>query len=240
MTLKKNLIFLSPHLDDFALSCADFALSKIQSDHSVQVVTIFTNFQSNNLPQYSQQYVENCHSETIQEFKSKRKSEDRQAMRILGISKYKHLDFTDGGFRLFENNPIYPSKKDLFSGKIAKEDSELITKLNKKLLHFISPNSHYFCPFGIGNHADHLIVRKVAESIVPPPHLFYYLDFPYTLLLKNWNFSLVQDVFLKKKGKLLFRQSLLKRACLSAYSSQIPLLFGTNTVKYYPEYIFSI
>lgn len=236
--MKKKVLFLSPHLDDFALSCADYALS-IRDEFDISVCTIFTSFKSTNLPSYSKEYLKNCGCNTVEQFEKMRKKEDREAMKILGLKEYFYLDFIDGGFRNFHKQPIYKTKDSLFSGKISDLDDGIASMLKGKIISICSKYNKIVAPLAIGNHNDHKIVKNILSSIDLDIEKHTFTDFPYASYSKNWNFENLTYVLKNKKQLLLF-QSDQKRHAISSYISQVPLLFSKKSIPWFPELILTL
>jgi LmbE family N-acetylglucosaminyl deacetylase len=166
--------FISPHLDDAALSAGE--LMRYLSHHTkVTVINVFT--QSDH--------------ESTKLFKD-RCAEDANALHSIHCSVI-NLGYIDAPWRRIKKpsvwrnwiaryNPdilrVYPTYRHIQPGKISTCDDELILSLTKRLRHTLPKKPMLFCPLGIGNHVDHLIVHKTMRSFSKP---IYWFDQPYTL-----------------------------------------------------------
>lgn len=59
-----------------------------------------------------------------------------------------------------------------------------INELEKVLAIYKNKNIVVFTPYGIGNHIDHLLIRKVGEALFD--NLVVYSDFPYNIRFNNY------------------------------------------------------
>jgi hypothetical protein len=73
---------------------------------------------------------------------------------------------------------LYPTYRfHILKGKIAAEDYLIYKQIKMELLSKIKEGV-VFCPLGIGNHVDHVIVNKLSEELKRP--IIYWTDFPYS------------------------------------------------------------
>jgi LmbE family N-acetylglucosaminyl deacetylase len=226
--MKSHFLVLSPHLDDAVLSCADHILEWKKQGHEVTVATIFSAFGTDlHVPKYSKEYVKLSGFESLKKFSVWRLQEDKHAMQLLQI-KTLHLGYVDGGFRLRNQKPIYPTAEALFSGKISSFDSTLEKDIEHSLLQIMKKVDCVVVPLGVGRHADHLLVKKVAEKVrtSSKAKIMYYVDFPYALKFKNWDLQLLLQFVTKSIS--IKRMSTKKKKSMNCYTSQIPLLFSKN------------
>lgn len=232
-----STVVLSPHLDDAVLSASDHISTMKNTQDSVFISTIFTHFSVEKIPDYSHEYLNISGYTDPSTFELHRQEEDIRAMSLLDI-EFEHLDYVDGGFRSNKNKYCYPSKKALFSGKISPLDNTLHQKLKHDLKKRYNHYETWLVPYGIGNHVDHLLVRQIAEEILPPQRIKYYVDQPYALYPKNWK-TRSQDVFsiLSQKTSVSWTSDK-KKKILHAYDSQISFLFWKRPL-WYPEIIVS-
>lgn len=212
--MKKQIVVLSPHFDDAVLSCFDH-LTLWKDTYKIAIFTIFSSFSGEKIPQFSENLLRNLHF-SQSEFEAQRKNEDRNALKLLGLQQY-FFDFVDGGFRSIKNIPVYAEPGQLFSGTPSKYDEVISEKLESIFKLFSSNIEKVIIPSGVGNHADHKIVRAAAEKVIPKHALFYYLDYPYALQKNSF--------FIRFKKRTTIHMSEEKRRALACYSSQIPLLF---------------
>jgi len=229
-----NRIIFSPHLDDAALDCTDHIQAWKKDGDDVTIVTIFTKLTAKVLSHDTKMYIQNSGFSNSVTFQSGRAAEDKAAMSELEC-KYEYLDFLDAGFR-----PTYGNFKNLFSGKFIDQDQELIRQVSQAMTKWRKEKQTiFYLPFGVGNHADHLITKKSGEIALQASQISYYLDFPYAQHVSNW---MKVDKkkwidFLRAKKSHLWTSEF-KKHVLEKYSSQMPLLFNDPNTYRFPEVIF--
>lgn len=226
-----NILVLSPHLDDAGLDCADHIVQWKDRGDRVKVITVFSSYRTSVFSLDANKFMRLSGFDSLHSFEAERKREDIKAMKMLCV-EWAHLNFVDGGFRTYKNIPVYSDYRVLFSGRIAKEDRIIERKLTimPQYLQSLILADFVCVPFGIGNHADHLIVRRVAESIIPNEKIVYYVDYPYALKIKHWRIKYVQKILQSEVSILSMSDN--KRKVLGCYSSQTRLMFRQD-----PKYL---
>jgi LmbE family N-acetylglucosaminyl deacetylase len=193
-------VYISPHLDDVALSCGGRILSERALSRSVLVVTVFTADAGpcQNIPPRVRARVGEM---------EKRRREDERAMERLGVD-FLWLGYPEAIFR----DRVYHTLYGAFS-RMATSDHDVIARLASEfheLLKRVRPQRVYW-PLGVGHHADHRVVFeagvRVAEGIASRgsregsgrsadapslslalsecgngPDLYFYEDAPYALI----------------------------------------------------------
>ncbi|MBW7882359.1 MAG: PIG-L family deacetylase [Caldilineaceae bacterium] len=171
-----DAIYLSPHLDDVALSCGGQIASQTRLGRRVLVVTVMA---GDPLPAAQSTYIDSLHErwELGRDAAAQRRAEDAAACAILGAA-YTHLDIPDCIYRLnpHDGTPLYLSDDDIF-GDVHPTEAPLIVRLVEQL-GALSMHAAIYAPLTIGHHVDHLIVRAAAEQLWPEG-LLYYEDYPY-------------------------------------------------------------
>lgn len=241
-------VFISPHLDDVVLSCADFIIDLKEEKGKILVITVFTDFglPSSSLRQklWLERY---CYSD-FDHFSHQRKNEDIKAMNALGIP-YIHLNFVEATFRTKEQyfclgetlsffipslKFLYPSKRKVMSGRIVDEDKKNERKIFKKIATLISKKDVLYFPLGIGNHVDHKIIHNISLRL--SNKRFYWLDYPYALEKKNLDQVKKLEKYFKLKYLPKIHHQKNKVICL--YQSQLNILFKEKIIPDYQEKIF--
>jgi LmbE family N-acetylglucosaminyl deacetylase len=230
---KTECFFISPHLDDAALSAGGL-IAYLSQRTKVHVITLFTEALSPSSIS-AKQFLKQCHQQDPKKLFQERREEDLNAFNSLGIQSI-HLGYIDALWRKKRKNNflfkilgkfipefdcVYPTYRlHISQGKISKNDNELIIEIAQKLNEIFKKsgsNNAVFCPLGIGDHVDHVITRKIVEQVVKP---IYWADQPYVLRsnlqVKN---SFEFEFNNEKKNKLL-----------SMYRTQIPALFLNGTI----------
>ena len=174
-------IYLSPHLDDAALSAGGLIYEQTQSGIPVEIWTFMCG--DPHLVEYSP-FAQSLHVqwgfadavETIY----KRRIEDTNAANILG-AKVLHFDFLDCIYRRdAQGNWLYP--EGVF-GTIRPEDADLPAQIAAAITPRLQPDDVLVCQLGVGSHVDHVLVRQAAELLGRP--LIYDIDMPYFLYKSN-------------------------------------------------------
>lgn len=189
---KKTCYFVSPHFDDAAFS-AGALISYLAGHTKVVIINVFT--KADSLSTFSAKtYLKQCGYTDAKKLYEDRENEDAAVFKHIG-NKVINLGFTDALWRkkythnvlsrFFANVPelqvIYPTYKfHIIKGTIAKQDIKTLEQIKEKLQKIIDiQNSVLFCPFGTGNHIDHVITRKACDDLYSS--LMYWSDFPYNL-----------------------------------------------------------
>jgi LmbE family N-acetylglucosaminyl deacetylase len=220
-------------MDDAVLSSGSHILNLLNTKKGVQIITVFTSFGSRPISWDAQKYLMKSGFFRLDSFTKARKNEDLNSMHMLDIP-FVQLDFIDGGFRKDSKEKFfYPTFDHLCSGKVPHEDVRLIQTIKKTLnssLHSrnwnfinsgnvlpgIQPSDILYAPLGIGNHADHIIVNRVAQTL--PNKTYYWLDQPYA-----WKAKINQQHGYKEAFRVPHQKK--KEEVLSCYRSQMWQLY---------------
>jgi len=167
-------IYLSPHLDDAALSAGGFIFEQTEAGIPVEIWTIVCGYpppgELTPLAQVEHfQWGTGSADETV----SLRRAEDVKAAGILG-AKPVHFDVPDCIYRRGpDGEPLYMN---IFV-EPHEAEADLPEEIAQTLLPLLLPDDRLICQFGIGGHVDHILVRQAAERLGRP--LWYAADLPY-------------------------------------------------------------
>ncbi|RPI31624.1 MAG: PIG-L family deacetylase [Chloroflexota bacterium] len=183
-------IYISPHLDDAALSCGGLIWEQSHAGNPVEVWTIC----AGDPPSVDvSEFASMLHQrwQTGAQAVSQRRAEDRLSCELLGAA-WRHFSIPDCIYRLGpEGQPLYASEESLF-GCLHPHDEKLVrdlaVKLNSLMINRAESTGgggrdsrgaslHLVCPLTVGNHVDHQMTRRAAEMLGRP--LWYYVDYPY-------------------------------------------------------------
>lgn len=213
-------IFISPHLDDAALSCGG-ALVQAPS----LVVTICTGAPGADRPMSG--LAREIHAEwglAPEEAVTARLQEDARAMETLAADYY-WAGLLDAIYRVPE---AYDSRDRLFGDP---QPGDPLGPALRRLLEALAgcaPRAQFYAPLGVGRHVDHLLTHAAARETLPPGRLWFYEDIPYVIsdprglerrlakLGGRWEPQTVEI------GRSLER----KLDAIAAYASQMEALFG--------------
>ena len=219
-----DIIFLSPHLDDAALSAGGAIWEWVNAGKSVLNLTIVAgDAPTENLSNFAQKLHREWGFPAAEVFAARRQ-EELAVSKILGMSII-HWDWQDAVYRLDEKgNHLYPTWADVIAG-IHPAETSLIHMLAQQL-QTLPPCEQIVAPLTVGGHADHRLVRRAAELAFGAENLLYYEDTPYILkegaleaVIGNGDGWQAEVVPLSEKGLAK------KIAGIFAYTSQIDTLF---------------
>jgi LmbE family N-acetylglucosaminyl deacetylase len=176
-------IYLSPHLDDAALSCGGLIYQERQAGLSVLVVTVM----AGDAPSDGQSspIVRELHArwglDTNPNPATARRAEDRQALSILGADLL-HWEWPECVYRRhpISGDFMYPSEASLW-GAVHPAEKELSAQIAWRLADLsLASNGRVYVPLTVGGHVDHHLVRQAAETWgAPGGELVYYEEYPY-------------------------------------------------------------
>ncbi len=170
-------IYLSPHLDDVALSCGGQIARLVAAGQRVWIVTVMA---GDPPAQGVSAYAQSLHQrwELVIDAVAGRRQEDVAACAILGAD-YRHWSVPDCIYRHHPEtgDPFYVSDDDIF-GAVHPVEQELVEALAREMAH-LPALARVVVPLTVGHHVDHQIVRAAAEKVLAPSRLFYYEDYPY-------------------------------------------------------------
>jgi LmbE family N-acetylglucosaminyl deacetylase len=180
-----DALYLSPHLDDAALSCGGQIAQRTAAGQSVLIVTIMA---GDPLQSTISSYAQSLHDRwaLAVDAAAGRRNEDLAACRRLGAEAL-HWTVPDCIYRLEPNSqqPMYLSDVDIFahihSGEAGLAD-ELAAQMRMlpEAAQILAPLTaiHRVDAQHSGRHVDHQIVRQAAE-LAFGERLCYYEDYPY-------------------------------------------------------------
>ncbi len=168
-------IYLSPHLDDVALSCGGAIAAQTRAGEPVLIVSIT----AGDPPTQVSAYAESLHTrwELVTNATAARRAEDLAACALLGADA-QHWNLPDCIYRLDDQGvPFYVSDADIF-GQVAPDEKALVARLAAQMAQ-LPPARRIVVPLGVGNHVDHQLTRLAAEQAFGRTALEYYEDYPY-------------------------------------------------------------
>lgn len=171
-----RIIYMSPHLDDSVISAGGLIRSQSASGLPVEIWTFMAGVPRDpELPQFAQvmHYIWGFTS-GLQAVESRR-LEDQCGCQKVG-AKPVHLDFLDCIYRRGrDGQPLYSD----ITLPIQPDDEDLPAQVASTMAAGLQPDDHVVCQLAIGEHVDHMVVRKAAEMLGRP--LTYIADIPYLL-----------------------------------------------------------
>lgn len=228
-----SCLFLSPHLDDVALSCGGQIAGAARSGVPVTILTIFAGDEPGASEPTASPLVEEIYKLwKLQpgEIMPSRRREDRAAAQVLG-AEVLHWELREAIHRRdsVRNEALYRTLPQLF-GLVAPQEEPLVALLAARFaaLPDASRAARIVAPLGVGGHVDHRIVRAAAERAFGPD-LRYYEEFPYIV----WKFCALRRAGISGPSWESLSQPLAPEdvsariAAIACYASQVTPLFRT-------------
>lgn len=221
-----DALYLSPHLDDVALSCGGRVHRRADRGEKVLAVSVFTG----DVPEgpLSELAAAVLLSMGLgrDEALDTRRAEDLAACEILGAEAI-HWPYEDATFRRDEDGePLYATRRELF-GEPAAADRELEDELVEALSQLPSADL-VAAPLGVGGHVDHLLLRTAAERAFGDKVVFYE-DFPYVRKVFALRRALGDRSDWRSVSETLDEADLAAKVrAVAAYATQLAPLFGSE------------
>ncbi len=173
--MSSQWIFLSPHLDDVALSCGGLIWQQVQAGARVEIWTICAGDPPpGEKPPFAQSLEERWR--TGIESMDARRQEDEAACAQLGAIPV-NFDLPDCIYRrLPDGRPLVNGEDDLWQ-PLPPGEQPLVERLAGQLATRLPRRCRLAVPLSLGNHIDHRLVRAAALRLQRPLH--FYADYPY-------------------------------------------------------------
>ena len=218
-------VYLSPHLDDVALSCGGTVAARSARGERVLVVTICAGEPPAGIP--LPPFIEEAYRKVgvvASEVVRLRRREEQRAMDILG-AELELLDELDAIYRLPER---YHSAETIF-GDVA--DADPLVPVAAAIIGRVAPETVLHAPLGIGGHVDHRILHRAAAD--SPRRVEFYEDFPYVANSKDALALRLSEIAERLEPVLTDVSSTLsfRVRAIQAYLSQVGLLGGDLASK---------
>ena len=208
-------VYLSPHLDDVALSVGGLLWEQSNLGKRVSVWTICA---GDPPPGDLSPFAKSLQTrwETEEDSMSVRRAEDIRSCHTLG-AEHLHFNIPDCIYRRSQHDGkyLYASEEALWIPVHPDEDL-LVVQIADELAKNLTPNTQVVCPLTLGNHVDHRLTRLAAEKL--DTHLLFYADYPYVLEAESFKSleNYTQERFLlSPQGLISWKNS------ISAHQSQI-------------------
>lgn len=230
-----HAIYLSPHLDDVALSCGGQIYQQIRAGHDVLIVTLAAGWPESDILSDFAAFLHHAWglsssdkppAEAVREVVQARRVEDALACERLGAS-FQHWTLPDCIYRRHpeSGHPLYTSDAAIF-GPVDPAEAPLVQEL-AEYLRGLPPAGRVVAPLAVGNHVDHQITRRAAE-VAFGWALDYYEDYPYVQRRPEALAELLGDDAAWHSEVIALEPAGLqaRTAAVAAYQSQLPTLFG--------------
>ena len=225
MTNYYDAIYLSPHLDDAALSCGGQIYQQTGAGKSVLIVSVTA---GDPPPGKISSLVDELHErwQLSAEAVAARRHEDAAACAILGAD-FTHWDFLDCIYRRHpaSGEPLYATEEQIF-GPVHPADMALVDRLTGRIAG-LPPHGEIYLPLTVGHHVDHQLLLQAAKSLQGLEATHYYEDFPYVRTEGALAAILGDEKEWRQQIVPLSPYALEARIeAIACYRSQIDILFG--------------
>jgi len=211
-------VYLSPHLDDVALSCGGLVWEQAQAGQQVCVLTICA---GDPPPGELSPLAKYLHARwnTGARAVAQRRQEDLASCRLMGATA-RHLSIPDCIYRRGgeEDQPLYPAEGSIFE-PLHPAEGGLVQELVAMLAASISASAEVVSPLALGSHVDHHLVRQAAEKL--GRRLWYYADYPYVLVDAPQLERLEREGWGWQRFPLVDRSVEVWQEAIAAHASQI-------------------
>ncbi len=177
-----DVLYLSPHLDDAALSCGGLIHEQTRAGLSVGVLTIFAGSARTDVRSPFARALESrwgAQGDAI----AMRRQEDREALAILGAEAI-HWAYEDAIYRLHTRTgaPVYADREAIF-GDVRRFDPVKVRDLAAAVRAFWKKagRPRLYAMLAAGHHVDHQILQRAILRLVRRggPDVVWYEDYPY-------------------------------------------------------------
>ena len=185
-----DALFLSPHLDDAALSCGGQIHRRAAAGEHVTVVTVFAGAPLGAPTPLGAE----LHSlwglpADPGDALAIRRAEDDAALAVLGAASAR-WDLVDAVYRVAPTpggspaaiypTAIYPSLRLTLRARSGATSEQALLEQIVDRLRALPPARRLFAPLGVGRHVDHVLVRAAVDRAFPrDERLRFYEELPY-------------------------------------------------------------
>ncbi|NTW29252.1 MAG: phosphotransferase [Coriobacteriia bacterium] len=173
------VIFVSPHLDDAALSCGGGIRRMVGTGAEVIVVTVCTADTEPGKPLSALARESHGQWGLGDTPFEQRRTEDFEAARLLGVRPV-HLGMHDAIYRRDAAGHTFYAKP--ICSPDADDAERFVAALRDRLGRVLDdyPEAPVFCPAGVGGHVDHELVRRGVQAVCGEERIIYYSEYPYS------------------------------------------------------------
>ncbi len=225
MSVYYDAIYLSPHLDDVALSCGGQIYQRTQAGQQVLIVSIT----AGDPPAATvSSYAQSLHARwaLVADAVAARRAEDRAACQILGAA-WLHWELPDCIYRYHPTTgePFYRSDPDIF-GAVHPAERPVVAQLQAQMT-ALPAHGALIAPLTLGNHVDHTLTRTAAAAAFGARQLWYYEDYPYAQQVGALHQVIPADERGWTAETIALREEALqaKIRAISAFQSQLSTFF---------------
>lgn len=231
---------VSPHLDDAVLCAGGHLARRAHAGIDVVVVTVCAgNPPDGPLSAVAAEFHADCGLGA--DVVGVRRAEDAAAVAEIGAVPW-WLDVPDGVYRRHGGHPTYGNQEELF-GPAAPTDRDLAHGVATTIAERYPHMWELLVPLGVGGHVDHRVARQAGEALanrVRPARTVWYEESPYAAQQGRDAWADVSTAGLRHRTRRLDAAAhRRKRAALSCYRSQMPMLRAATSAGESPADLYS-
>ncbi len=221
-------IYISPHLDDVALSCSGTICQQKNQGLNILGVTVFAGDPRPPYSPFVQAFHRAWQASEIAPYQI-RKDEERTAMTTLGVD-YAWFDWLEILYReqeLVDGSEMFCEPGDW---AIHPHDALLFETFRSWLadLHQAYPHAQIVTPLSLGGHRDHRLLFCAALSVLNHRHLLFYEDFPYATYQEEELTELVKFYHLVSDEVDISSYLEQRIRVAECYPSQLPAIYFSS------------
>jgi LmbE family N-acetylglucosaminyl deacetylase len=221
-------IYLSPHLDDAALSCGGRIYQERQAGLPVLVLNLFAGDPPPDALESPFAAALHARWELDSDPVRARRAEDERALALLDAAGL-YWELLDCIYRRHPATGqfLYHAEEHL-NGPLHPAEGDLVQAVAQRLAGLpLAPGGLVFAPLAAGGHVDHRLTRQAADAWrAPRGTLLYYEDYPYAERPGAVAAALKGDDWQDKVVPLEEAEMAAKIAAIACYSSQISTFFS--------------
>lgn len=220
-----DALYLSPHLDDAALSCGGAIARRAGRGERVLVLTVFAGDEPAEPPSPFAANLARWWSLAPGTVMRARRAEDRAACEVLGAD-VEHWTELEAPYRRDVDGRLpYTTLGSLFR-TVDPADESRIAALGARFA-ALPAAREVIVPLGVGGHVDHQIVRRAATACWGAD-LAHYEEFPYAAWkrLAVWRATRPRRVWRAEVQALTAAEVATRCRAIARYRSQVGPMFG--------------
>lgn len=222
--MKRRILLISPHPDDVVLSLGCM-VDKFVQYFDIYIWDVFTVKKYNKAMMNCDETTENVRKEEFEVWKN-------SGIHIV------YDNFVDAQLR-YHCRASQVMDGNVLLKKAWREEREILNEIGNKYLRLIRQIRPRYVgiPLGIGQHIDHLIVRKLVLEVEGSHRIFLYEDMPYSMTKKWYEKAykeMIQTMCVTEYTFFFSIDDICKKICLlKKYESQ----FTPHEIKLIEQYI---
>jgi LmbE family N-acetylglucosaminyl deacetylase len=224
-----DYIYISPHLDDVALSCSGTIVQQKAQGLNILIVTVFAGDPKPTFSPFVQAFHRAWQAAETTPYRVRR-AEERKAMAILAVD-FAWFDWLEILYRDPELADVIELFGEPGDRTIHSQDAALFVILCNWLtdLRLTYPRAQIVVPLSLGSHRDHRLVFQASLDVLDRKHLLFFEDFPYATYQADELSELVQLYHLTPIEVDISQYLEQRIRVAECYQSQLPALYQSSS-----------